>query len=70
MSNTQERNLRRKLNKIGYSLVKLRTGNSYPAYLGGGYMIVDANRNVLVAGGAQWFEQLTLDEVEAWLTEE
>ena len=57
------RNLRRKLNKIGYDLVKLGRGDMY------GYVIVDQNINGVVAGGGSNYG-LTLTEVEEWLSDE
>ena len=61
MNNAQ--NLRRKLNRIGYSLVKLGRGDNY------GYVIVNQHLNGIVAGGGSVYG-LTLEEVEEWLTEE
>ena len=59
--NTQK--LRRQLEKIGYSLVKLGRGDMY------GYVIVDPNTTGVVAGGGSNYG-LTLDEVEEWLSDE
>lgn len=55
------RTLKRRLNAIGYDLVKLGRGDNY------GYVIVDTNINAVVAGGGTVYG-LTLDEVEDWLT--
>lgn len=60
MSNVQT--LRRKLNRIGYNLVKLGRGGNY------GYVIVDQQLNGVVAGGSLY--GLTLDEVAEWLSDE
>ena len=57
------RNLRRKLNKIGYDLVKLGRGDMY------GYVIVDQNLNAIVGGGGSNYG-LTLAEVKEWLSDE
>jgi len=54
--------LRRKLDRNGYSLIKLGRGDSY------GYVIVDQQLNGVVAGGGSNYG-LTLDEVEDWISE-
>ena len=60
MCNVQ--NLRRRLDKIGYSLVKLGCGSRY------GYVIVSQNNCVIAGGGSNY--GLTLDEVSEWLSDE
>lgn len=58
----KEQQLRRALNKLGYSLHKSRTSISIDNL--GGYMIVDIYGNHAVAGSR--FE-LSLDDVAEWL---
>ena len=55
MYTTQEQRLRRKLDKLGYSLHKWRNG----------YYIADVRINGVVAGGGD--SPLTVQEVEDWL---
>jgi len=54
--------LRRKLDKNGYSLIKLGRGDGY------GYAIVNQQLNGVVAGGGSNYG-LTLDEVEDWISD-
>lgn len=58
----REARLRRLARSGGYSLHKSRAGISVDNL--GGFMIVEDNMNVVVAGGR--FD-LTLDDVEEWL---
>jgi hypothetical protein len=65
---SREARLRRMANRQGYRLIKSRRRD--PRALGyGGYMIVDASANAVVAGELDSPRALNLDEVEAWLTE-
>lgn len=57
---SRENRVRRQLAKQGYRLCKSRTGGVYLNNLGG-YMIVNANYNIVVAGSN--FE-LSLEDVE------
>ena len=61
MNNTQ--NLRRRLNRIGYSLFKRGRGDNY------GYVIVNPQLNCVIAGGDSVYG-LSLEEVKEWLSEE
>lgn len=65
MYNAQEQKLRRRLKKIGYSLVKCRGVDNYP----GGYMLIDENWHI-VAAGENPMARLSLSEVEEWLAED
>lgn len=62
---TRENRLRRRLAHEGYALRKSRDRSPHVDNLGG-YMIVDAGRNFIVAG--QRYD-LDLDDVEEWLVE-
>ena len=62
MENVTERQLRARLRKAGYILHKSRVRNTH-YYNCGGYMIVLASINGVVAGSR--FE-LTLDDVREW----
>lgn len=58
-----ERQIRRALSKAGYALRKSRIRNINADNLGG-YMVVDATSNYVVAGARY---DLTLEDVAEWL---
>ena len=63
---TQEAELRRRLQLLGYELRRSPvTDRKHPAYAG--YMIVDTARHVVVAGYDPFAFSLDLDGVEDWL---
>ena len=63
MSDNRERMLRRKLQKQGYALCKSKAQDINNL---GGYMIIDAFRNVIEAGERY---DLSLDDVERFINE-
>jgi len=65
LTKTKENRIRRALAKRGYLLKKSRAAESIDNL--GGYMIVDANQNAVVAG--ERFN-LSLDDVEQFSREE
>ena len=63
----RQNRLRRMAERQGLSLAKSRRRDPNALDFGG-YMLVDATTNAVVAGGSPGPYSLTLDEVEAWLT--
>ena len=62
----RENRMRRKLQRMGYVLLKSRRRDPQ-AYDYGGYDIIDANRNAIVFGNGNF--NLSLDDVEAFTKE-
>jgi hypothetical protein len=68
LDKVREARLRRLLSKQRYALRKSRQRN--PEAIGyGGFMIVDAARNYIVAGANYFCYSFDLDDVEAWARE-
>jgi hypothetical protein len=65
----RENRLRRMLERRGYTLQKSRRRDPH-AIDYGGYMIVEPNRNFVVAGGSPVPFSLDLDAIEQWLTDQ
>lgn len=65
----REARVRRTLKRDGYVLTKSRVRNPED-YRYGGYMIVDAQINGVVAGGSPIEFCLDLDDVEKWAASE
>jgi hypothetical protein len=66
---TFENRLRRMASRQGYELNKSRLRD--PRAIGfGGYMIIDASTNHVVAGAHPHAHSMSLDEVETWLLSE
>ena len=63
---TRESRVRRLAKRKGYHLSKSRQRD--PEGSIAGYLILDPDTNACVAGGRDWFEKLSLEEVEAWLS--
>jgi hypothetical protein len=66
---TFENRLRRMALRQGYELNKSRLRDTR-AIGYGGYMIIDASTNHVVAGAHPHSHSMSLDEVEAWLLSE
>lgn len=65
----EEDRLRSALARRGYLLRKNRR-RTPEVYGYGGYMIINARYNAIVAGGNPWPYSLTLDEVAEWLSDD
>jgi hypothetical protein len=63
-----ETRLRRKLERMGYRLMKSRRRDP-DAYDYGGYMIIDAQKNTIVYGSSPIAFCLSLQDVEDWTKE-
>ena len=66
--NVRENRLRRTAKRQGYMLRKSRVRDPR-AYVYGTYMLVDPYRNTIVAGDRNSGFGMSLDDVEAWLTQ-
>ena len=65
----RENRVRRKLDRMGYRLTK--SGRRDPKAVDfGGYMIVDAWRNVPMAGAQPYQYSMSLEDVEKFIEEE
>jgi hypothetical protein len=67
-SKVRENRLRRMAQRQGFALVKSRT-RDWRAIDYDRWMIVDRFTNVVVAGAEPGYPSMTVDAVEAWLTE-
>lgn len=64
----RENRFRRMLDRRGFSLARSRRRDPQAIDFGG-YMIVDASTNTVVAGGSPFAYSMSLDDVGAWLND-